>query len=518
MKIVIISIFVTLISFVISLTNIFHFNWIKKIPLGIDLKGGQEILLQINLQNYLEDLYRNLAEDIKSKFKNSQKNSLLEIEVSEEGIIIYTQYPLDNTYKSELLKSLSADFKKELEISTNKSKNYIKISYKNSYRDQVVKNVLNQSQEVIINRIDASGLSEIVIQRKSQDKLLIQIPGDKNFLEIRSLLSQVAKLSLHLVKEDFDIKKFNPKINKDLKISHSIHEKDNSILVFKRPIFTGENIKMAKLDYTEYNVPVVAFSLDSYGSKIFAHVTSENIGSRIAILLDGKFITAPVINQPILGGNGIISSKNFSSSEAKELVNFIRSGSLPAKVSILEEKIIGPSLGSDYIEKGKHAVIISLILVVFIMIMFYSILGVLASFSLLLTINYIIALITLFNMTLSFASIAGIVLTIGMAVDANVLIYEKIKEELSHKNSIPYAIHMGFKSSFLSIWDSNVTTLFAMLCLYIFGKGPLQSFSISLSIGIISSMFSALIINKYLINVLMKLLQGSKILTKIRLV
>ncbi|MBF8246668.1 MAG: protein translocase subunit SecD [Rickettsia sp.] len=515
MKIAFFSISLTLFSLFISSANIFELKWIKKIPLGLDLRGGNEILLQLDIEDYIEDQYQSLAHHIRTEIKDLKKH-IIKITPTKSFIVIKLTSKKDLNFQNQFERYFP-ELKNYLDMHFDEVKKSLILSYNKNHLEKLTKQLFQQSIDVIRKRIDSSGLNEISIQKKSSDQLLIQVPGLQTSSDLKILLSKVAKLSLHIVNDSILIDEFDPMVNRDLKLSHSIEKNSPSIIISKMPIFTGENIKTATVEYNEYGIPVVSFALNSFGSKIFSQVTTDNIGKRIAILLDGKYITAPVINQPIIGGRGVISSKNFSFADATQLVSLIRSGSLPVKLNILEEKIIGPSLGSDYIMKGKYAVCIAVIVVIFIMIMFYSILGVLSSISLLLTINYIISLITLFNMTLSFASIAGIVLTIGMAVDANVLIYEKIKEELILKKSIIYSVHKGFQSAFVSIWDSNMTTLFAMFFLYILGKGPLQSFAMSLSIGIIASMFSALVVNRYLIHLTVKYLSRFKFLKKFRL-
>ncbi len=472
--------------------------------LGIDLKGGVEILLQVDFKSYFDEIYQLLEQDIIFELK---QNGLRFHNINHSNkAIFFSLLSIGESMKD--LEKIKNKIDPNLRI--NIEKDLVSFAFPEEYIKDTKNKIIEKSSDIIRTRLDIWGTKEISLQRQGSENILLQIPGlQENTIEIRNLLNQVAKLTFHLVEEDNIEKVTKSKlINPKYKLVELVDE-NTSLLIEKKILLTGESIEYARLDFNEYNIPVVAFSFTPAGSKIFAKITSENIGRRLAILLDGKVITAPVVNQAIIGGNSVISGK-FSITSATKLATLIQSGSLPAKFDILEERVIGPSLGSDSIENGKLSALIGFILVALLMILLYGVLGIIANISLILTLSYIITFLTITQATLTFPGIAGIILTIGMAVDANVLVYERIKEELRKNKSNEYSVYLGFKNAFVTILDSNVTSFIATLILYIFGTGPVQGFAVTLAIGTVSSMFSALVVNKLLINIFIKYFKPSQ--------
>ena len=316
-------------------------------------------------------------------------------------------------------------------------------------------------------------------------------------------MGKTAELNFKLVTDD---------INEFGSEKFILLENQEEITVSKRIILSGENLVDAQPRYDNLNnEPIVAFSLDRLGSQRFGRATSKNIGKRIAIILDNEAISAPVIRDSITGGNGTISG-SFTFQEATDLALLLRSGALPTPLNVVEERTVGPDLGKDSIEAGIVSLIVGFILVITFMIFKYRSFGVIANISLISNLLMLIGILTLLEATLTLPGIAGIILTVGMAVDANVLIFERIKEELYRENSNIQAFDLGFKKSIVTILDANITTLIASIILFIFGSGPIKGFAVTLSIGLITTLFSAYFISRHLTSIIVFKNKDKKIL------
>ncbi len=490
-----ISIIWTIIALIYALPNFKNLGagWSlqNKLNLGLDLQGGVHLLLETDFKSYLTEVTGNLADNIKKSFKEEKigyKNFSLKKDV--------VQFELRDIESFKRAKKIINNIDYNLKI-LNENGN-IKVQYDEANYSYLLNKVIEQSIEIIRLRVDGSGIKEPVIQRQGNNHILLQVPGEDNPQNLKNALGQTAKLTFHLVDEASSIQEaFKGHLPANLMLVKDAGE--HYLLVKKKPALTGEHLTSAKVMFDKNSLAAVAFSFDNYGSKIFAEITKKNSGRRLAIILDNKLLSSPVINEPILGGNGIISG-NFTIESANELALLLESGALPAPLNIVEEKSIGPSLGADSIAAGKKAAVIAFASVATFMIWSYGIFGLFANIALTLSLLYIIALLTMLQATLTLPGIAGIILTIGMAVDANVLIYERIREELSKGSSNLYAIKLGFESAFATIADSNITTLIAAFLLYIFGVGAIKGFAVTLTIGILSSMFSAIIVTKLLID------------------
>ena len=367
--------------------------------------------------------------------------------------------------------------------------------YKKSIQDSAIK----QSLEIVRKRIDESGTKEPLIQRSGSERILLQLPGVKNPERIKDLLGKTAKLNFHMVDDD-DSKSLSLNIAPFGKmIVSDINNEELKYLLEKKSRVGGENLIDANASFDPTEGHAVSFRFDTTGAQKFGKATSENIGKRFAVVLDGVVITAPVINSAITGGSGIITG-NFTSQEAADLAVLLRAGALPAPLEIVEERSVGPGLGADSIAAGKIASIIGMILVCIFMILIYGSFGVIANISLIANLFIIVSLLGTIGATLTLPGIAGIVLTIGMAVDANVLIFERIKEESVKNKKIYETIKKGFDRALSTILDANITTLIASLLLFVFGSGPIKGFSITLSLGVIASMFTALMLTNLLVH------------------
>lgn len=473
----------------------------KKINLGLDLKGGVQLLLEVDFDQYEKEQIYDVSNKIKEKMRKA-KIGYKNLSINNRNILTFS---LRNKKDSDNIISVLKDFKSYLDLKLIENQSKVQVSYSLSEKQKILDKVIELSIETLRLRIDSTGTTEPIIQREGENKILLQVPGQSDPKSLKRLIGTTAKLSFHLVhpNPDYSSTQSHSPSPHGYKVIEN-HERSFKVLVKTNPEITGDMLLDAQTSFDEYSRPSVLFKLNNEGATRFSKITRENIGKPFAIVLDNKILSAPIINSPIIGGSGVISG-NFSVSDATELAMLLRTGSLVAPLNIIEERTVGPSLGIDSIESGKKAGIIGLVWVSIFMIISYGILGVFANVVLLLTLTFIFALLSFFSATLTFPGIAGIILTIGMAVDANVLIYERIKEELmTHKISNYQAISNGFNHAFATISDSNITTLIAAILLYIFGIGAIKGFAVTLSIGIFASMFSSVVITRLIIELWIK--------------
>ena len=493
-------IFITLISLffiVIASSNFFKSNnglLNKKINLGLDLQGGSYLLLEIDNDPVIEQKLQNLTVTIKNYFKD--KNiKITNFKISEQTLFFSTnknfqQIVLDE-FQSEdskinpyyqRFKSHQLDIKQEDDL------------FKVSYSKQGIINLKTSSQdqalEIVRRRIDEIGTNEPNILKRGNDRILVELPGLDDPLRIKSLLGKTANLTFRFV----------TKSNQDSFGVDKLEFEDGSeeAIVSKRIVLSGDNLLDAQPRMnSETNETVVTFSLDRVGAKRFGKATSNGIGKRLAIVLDGKIISAPVIRDTIATGSGQISG-GFTFQSATDLALLLRSGALPAPLNIIEERTVGPDLGQDSIRAGMIALIIGFILVILFIFVKYKVFGAITNVTLVLNLLILIGILTLFEATLTLPGIAGIILTVGMAVDANVLIFERIKEELKDEKNNLIAFDSGYVKSRTAILDANITTLLAAFILFFMGSGPIKGFSLTLGVGIFTTLFSVYFIARLL--------------------
>ena len=468
-------------------------NWFleNKINLGLDLQGGSYLLLEVQSDVLFKEELENISDSIRLISRNFQIN-LTDINIQDDQI----SFRFINSLKLE-------DIRKEFLKNYNNvnvviNNNILKVIINDNFKKSIRESALKQSLEIVRKRIDESGTKEPLIQRSGKNRILLQLPGVKDPERIKELLGKTAKLTFHMVDDEDQTSLQSNKAPFGKLIVTDFYDSSTKYLVEKKSRVGGENLIDAKGSFDPQQGHAVSFRFDTTGAQKFGKATSENVGKRFAVILDGVVITAPVINSAITGGSGIITG-NFTSQEAADLAVLLRAGALPAPLEIIEERSVGASLGSDSIDAGKIASIIGMIFVCIFMILIYGIFGILASISLIINLFIIIALLGIIGATLTLPGIAGIVLTIGIAVDANVLIFERIKEEFSKKTKALSAIKNGFDKAMSTILDANITTLIASLLLFVFGSGPIKGFSITLSLGIFASMFSAIMFTNFLV-------------------
>ena len=467
----------------------------KKINLGLDLQGGSYLLLEVDssplqkrhLQAKVIPLKKKLIEKKINyrEFKINEKEINFEISKDDkkkfEEFFISTKDNDINVFLNQY-RSFELDFKFiNNKVFINLSKNGI-INLNTS--------AVDQSIEIVRRRIDETGTKEASILRRGSNRILVELPGVKDPERIKELLGKTAQLAFRMVTSD------KSEFGNDTFI---LKDTGEEIVVSKRVIISGDNLIDAKPRFDNINQePIVAFTLNRLGSQRFGQATTKNIGKRLAIILDNQAISAPVIQDSITGGQGTISG-NFTFQSATDLALLLRSGALPAPLSIVEERTVGPDLGQDSIEAGVVSLFVGFILVILFMVFKYRLFGIIANVALISNLLMLLGLLTLLEATLTLPGIAGIILTVGMAVDANVLIFERIKEEIykGSSNNIQ-AFDLGFKRSIVTILDANITTLIASIILFIFGSGPVKGFAVTLSIGLITTLFSAYFISRHL--------------------
>ena len=495
---IIVVIITTLIFTFLTTSNFFKFdnNIIeKKINLGLDLQGGSYLLLEIDnepvvlqrLQNKLS-LIRKYLKDKNIKFSNLKikNNEIISFEIEDQSAeILRSEFEDQNSSLNpyyQRFKTHEFDFDVNDEVFNLKYSKYGLIELK--------KTSLNQALEIIRRRIDEVGTNEPSIIRRGTDRILVELPGLDDPMRIKSLLGKTANLTFRFV-----IQNEEPSFGSEQLLFEDGSEK---AVVSKRIILSGENLIDAKPSMdNQTNETVVTFSLDRVGSKRFAKATSSGVGKRLAIVLDGKIISAPVIRDAIVGGSGQISG-DFTFQSATDLALLLRSGALPAPLNIIEERTVGPDLGQDSIDAGILALIIGFFLVIFFMLFRYKVFGLIANVALVINLLLLVGVLTLFEATLTLPGIAGIILTVGMAVDANVLIFERIKEEIKIEKNNIIAFDSGYNRSKTAILDANITTLISAIILFFFGSGPVKGFSITLGVGIFTTLFSVYFIARLL--------------------
>ena len=361
--------------------------------------------------------------------------------------------------------------------------------------DQIVTNTISQTIEIVRRRVDETGTNEPVIQRQGKRRVLVQLPGVDDPERIKSLLGKTAKLGFHLVDERATR---TGRGGASALVLPMMENPGEEIGVKRRAMITGEMLTNASAGFDQNGQPVVSFRLDARGTDRFCRVSRDNVGKPFAVVLDGEVITAPVLREPICGGQGQISG-GFSVEEANDLALLLRAGALPAPLTIAEERSVGPSLGADSVEAGKKAALVGFAFVIIFMILSYGTFGFFSVISLMINVVLVFGVLSSFQATLTLPGIAGIVLTIGMAVDANILIYERIREDYLNGRSVLGAIQSGFDNAFSTIIDANLTGLIAAIILFSFGTGPIKGFAVTLSIGILTTLFTAVMVTKFLI-------------------
>ena len=479
------------------------------VSLGLDLQGGSYLLLEVELDKVEKDRLVTLVSDIRAGLRKARIGYTdLQTTGDQASVRILQADRFDDAKK--ILEDLNpAIGGSVLSVGaheytlTSPGNDALVMKMTDAYKTQTRSDIVGQSIEVVRRRIDAMGTKEPTIERQGEDRILVQVPGLDDPTRMKTILGKTAKMTFQLVDETASIpqalKGIVP-IGDELlyEASPVKGQPDIPIVLQKRVFVSGDRLTHAGPQMDQQKGEwVVTLRFDSVGAKEFGNVTKENVGRRFAVVLDNKVITAPVINGPIYGSGQI--EGNFTAASAHDLAVLLNAGALPAPLKILEERTVGAELGADSVKAGQYSAIGGLILVALFMIARYGLFGVFADVALTLNVVLLMAALTLFGATLTLPGIAGIVLTMGMAVDANVLIYERIREEMHNGRTIIASIDTGFRRAMATIVDANMTHLIASLILFQLGSGPVRGFAVTLGVGIITSFFTAVMVTRLIV-------------------
>ena len=509
-----IVVIVSLVGFLFALPNVLPTDWRAAMPdwlpnqqvtLGLDLQGGSHLLLQVNREDIVSERIKDLRREARSILASENGIGNI-ITTTDTGIEIELTDPTQKDAANTALQTLQnqlggtnfvAGGIPELTFGES-SGGRIAIELTPEGIEQRMSSLVAQSIEVIRNRIDELGTTEPVIQRQGNDRVLVQVPGFADSERLKDIISRTARLTFHLVHPSISAAQAEAQ---GLPAGYIILPSEDGApeLIEEEVALGGESLVDAQPSFDQQSQqPVVTFKFDTRGAITFGEITSKNVNRRFAIVLDNQVITAPNIQQPITGGSGQIYG-SFTPQSANDLAVLLRAGALPASLDIVEERSVGPSLGADSIEAGVLAGIIGAIAVVVFMIAAYGLFGVFADIAVILNVVVILGALSMLGATLTLPGIAGIVLTIGMAVDANVLIYERIREEVASGKSIIASLEAGFQRAMGTILDANITTLIAAVVLFFLGSGPVQGFAVTLAIGIATTLFTAYLVTQFII-------------------
>jgi preprotein translocase subunit SecD len=469
----------------------------QKIKLGLDLQGGIHLVLQVVTEKAVESRMNGILNDLKNQMITERIHYSKALVDTPETVQISLRVP-DEQDKLDKLIQDKYQYLKDANKTTGPDGSLV-ATYKISLQeaDTIKKQAVEQALETIRNRVDQYGVSEPSIVPQGADRIVLQLPGVADPERAKKIIGKTALLEFKLVDDSTapaDAASGNVPAG-----DYIAYMKDSNqpVLLKQGVVLTGAFLEDARVKIDQYNEPYISIAFNREGGRIFEQVTTENVGKKLAIILDGKVYSTPVIKDAIAGGKAIIEGR-FKMEEAKDLAVVLRAGSLPAPVNILEERTVGPSLGQDSIHKGIVASLIGGLLVVLFMLVYYKLSGVIATGALVFNIILMVATMAAIGSVLTLPGIAGFVLTIGMAVDANVLVFERIREELRLGRSPKMAIEQGYQNAFSAIFDSNLTTIIAALVLIQFGTGPVRGFAMSLTIGLVWSLFTALVLTRWI--------------------
>ncbi|GMO56486.1 MAG: protein translocase subunit SecD [Rickettsiales bacterium] len=499
-KKVVFILLICILTILVSLGNFFDLGAFSsnKVHLGLDLKGGSQILLKIDYDTYVKERLSNIIVDLKDQFRKNKIKVLPQLKFSENKTPYIFLSKIDDFAK---LKKIVKNLDENLSLT---EKGGVIITYNPESIRNIEYKLLQQSIEIISKRVNETGMKEPIIQAQGSDRILVQVPGMDSPDELKRVVGKTAKMTFHLLT--------NATFSQDNIPSNVVKlsaGSDGEYYIEKEVILNGELLENASATFNE-GKPAVSFTFNKLGAKKFAEITKKNIGRVLAIVLDDEIITAPRINQMILGGTGVISG-DFTTQSVNELAMMLRAGALPTQLEIIEERVVGPSLGEDSIKSGLHACAIGFACVLIFMIILYKGFGILTDVTLIINLTFTLAMLSLFNATLTLPGIAGLVLAMGMAVDTNVLIFERIKEEYTRSQKVYSSVESGFDFAWTTIFDSNITTLLIAFILYSFGTGAVKGFALVLALGIFSSLFSGVMLTKLLLSIWLEKFEPKKI-------
>ena len=482
-------------------------NWLPSalVNLGLDLRGGAHLLAEVHLEEVYASRMDAMWPDVRDALRQERAivGTIRRQDSAPDELRVKISRPEEIDKAVEAVSSLARPLVslvgvggEDIEVTSDADEVIVTLSEEE--RAATDERTMRQSLEIVRRRIDEVGTREPVIQRQGSDRIIIQVPGIGSAEELKELIGTTARLTFHPVVRRTDNADANPGPRNV--IYPSLDEPNTFYILEQTPVVSGEELTDAQPAFDQNNLPAVNFRFNPSGARKFGDYTAENIGLPFAIVLDGDVISAPVIQDHIPGGSGIITGR-FSVEETTQLAVLLRAGALPTGMTFLEERTVGPELGQDSIDAGTIACVVAFLAVLAFMAASYGLFGIFANVALLVNLCLIFGTLSVIGATLTLPGIAGIVLTIGMAVDANVLIFERIREELKSAKGPARAIELGYEKAFSAIIDANLTTLIAAVILFAMGSGPVRGFSVTLGIGIVTSMFSAIFLTRLLVSV-----------------
>ena len=472
-------------------------SWIGPVSLGLDLKGGAQLLLEVDTNTMFAEKTQQLYEEVRSNMIDRKKGVIRFSNLrNHDGVV--SLVVREEKQVSDAKGRLKAAFGNTVDMKSDGKTIYL--SYSELQKQEMIKDALARSVEIVRRRIDALGTKEPSIQSQGGKYILVQLPGVDNPEHIKNLIGQTAKMTFHLVNENVSNEQIaSGRAPNGTEFLPYMDMGGQLIPVYSRVEVSGESLKDSQAEFDQNNMPVVSTVFDASGARRFAKLTTEHVNERFAIVLDGKVLSAPVIREPIPGGRGQISG-GFTLQGAKDLAVLLRSGALPAPLQVIEERVVGAGLGADTIAAGKVGAIAGVLFIFIFLFFVYRAFGVIAGIALVVNLGMIVGLTALFGATLTLPGIAGIVLTLGMAVDANVLPFERIRDEVRSGTPSLRAVNIGFDRAMKTVLDGNLTTLICGLVLFQFGAGPIRGFAVTLSIGILTTLFTCVWLSKVLID------------------
>jgi preprotein translocase subunit SecD len=475
-----------------------HFpSWIQPINLGLDLKGGAQLLLEVDTGAMFREKAAQLYDGTRAALLNRDKGLIRfsDLRAVDGAVSVAIRNPDEI---SAARGRIRAEFGDGVDVSGDGG--VLTVFYSDKEKAKMADDALSRSIEIVRRRIDALGTKEPSIHQQGAKYIFVQLPGVDNPEHIKSLIGQTAKMSFHLVNENLSPEQIESgRAPSGTEILPYMENPDQKIAVYSRVEVSGESLTASQASFDQHSMPVVTTVFDSTGARRFARLTTEHVNERFAIVLDGRVLSAPMIREPIPGGRGQISG-GFSLQQAKDLAVLLRSGALPAPLEVIEERTVGAGLGADTIKAGQVGSAVGILFVMIFMLFAYRGFGLFANAALLVNLAMIIGISALLGATLTLPGIAGIALTLGMAVDANVLQFERLRDEIRAGASPLRAVDAGFSRAFKTVLDANLTTLLCSLVLFQFGAGPIRGFAVTLSIGIITTLFTCVAFSRVLVD------------------
>ncbi len=493
-----------------ALPNFFSESTVKKWPswaqrhvvLGLDLQGGSHLLLEVDSSAVRKEQLQSVADEVLRVLRPARipftgraiRGNSVEVHITRDADIDTALAKL-RELSQPMSGILGSTGQRNIDINNNGG--LITLTPTEPAITERVRQAVDQSIQIIERRVNELGLVEPTIQREGMDRILVQVPGLQDPSRLKEILGKTAKLDFRMVDLSMPVEQAQQAHPSDSEILDG--EGGQKYLIEKRVLVSGADLVDAQPGFDQRtSEPIVSFRFNSVGARKFAEATQANVGKPFAIVLDNKVISAPVIREPILGGSGQISG-NFTVQSANDLAILLRAGALPAPLTIVEERTVGPGLGQDSINAGERAAYAGAALVIIFMFATYGLFGLFANIAVAVNIAMIFGVLSLLSATLTLPGIAGIVLTVGIAVDSNVLIYERIREEVRHGRSAINAIDAGFSRALATILDSNITTFIAAAVLFYIGTGPVRGFAVTLGIGILTSLFTAFTLTRLIV-------------------